>query len=337
MENPKRVPMAGSIEVTFRCNLKCAHCYVAYDPSRKELSYQEICNIVDQIIQEGCLWLLITGGEPLLRRDFLDIYTYCKEKGLIISLFTNGTLITPNIADYLQEMPPFSVEITLYGITKDTYESVTNIPGSFERCIKGIHLLLKRKIPLKLKTMVMTLNKHELLDIQKYAKELDVEFRFDPILNPRLDGSKAPCQLRISPEEVVNLGLADKKRLKIMKESLERIGRASSSEYLYTCGAGRTSFNISPYGELTVCVMSRHPSYNIRQGSFQEGWYNFFPKILSQKIKDDYKCRNCEMRNFCAQCPGTAELETGSKEEPVEYFCQISHLLAKQLQMETFN
>lgn len=271
--------MAGTIEVTFRCNLKCAHCYVAYDPSRKELPYQEICNIVDQIIQEGCLWLLITGGEPLLRRDFLDIYTYCKEKGLIISLFTNGTLITPHIADYLQEVPPFSVEITLYGITKDTYESVTNIPGSFERCIKGIHLLLERKIPLKLKTMVMTLNKHELLDIQKYAKELDVEFRFDPILNPRLDGSKAPCQLRISPEEVVNLGLADKKRLKIMKESLERIGGASSSEYLYTCGAGRTSFNISPYGELTVCVMSRHPSYNIRQGSFQEGWYKFFPKI----------------------------------------------------------
>ena len=163
----KRVPVGGMIELTLRCNLKCAHCYVVYDPSKKEMTYEQICHILNEITEAGCLWLTITGGDPLIRDDFLDIYTYAKKCGLIITLLTNGTLITPGIADYLKEWPPFAVEITLNGITKETYERVTRLPGSFDRCMKGIQLLLERNIPLRLKTTITTLNKHELWKIKK--------------------------------------------------------------------------------------------------------------------------------------------------------------------------
>ena len=110
----KRVPISGTVELTERCNLECAHCYINLpaddqQAQRKELTYEQWCNIFDQIAEEGCLSLLLTGGEPLLRPDFLDIYAYAKRKGFIITLFTNGTMLTPEIADYLQEWPPFLV------------------------------------------------------------------------------------------------------------------------------------------------------------------------------------------------------------------------------------
>ena len=324
-----RVPIGGSIELTLRCNLKCVHCYATCDSSQKEVTYPEICHILDDITDAGCLWFLITGGEPFVRDDFLDIYTYAKKKGLIITLFTNGTLITPKIADYLKEWPPFVVEITLYGITKKTYERVTGVAGSFERCMKGIDLLLERKIPLKLKTTVMTLNRHELWEIKKYVEDLGVEFRFDPVLNPKLDGSKEPCKLRISPEEVVKLDLADAKRLKEWKEFCQKFWGPAKSDGLYTCSAGLTSFHIDPYGQMSICAMSRSPSYDLLQKSLQDGWYDFVNRIRKEKPKEDYRCAKCDLLSLCDHCPGWAQLENGNPEIPVEYLCKIAHLRAE--------
>jgi len=122
--------------------------------------------------------------------------------------------MTSEIADYLAEWPPHSVEITLYGATKEPYERVTKISGSYERCKKGIDLLLEREIPLGLKTMAMTINHNEIFQIKEYAEKLGVKFRYDPLLNPRLDGNKTPCNFRLSPEEVIKLDLADEKRVK---------------------------------------------------------------------------------------------------------------------------
>ncbi len=325
----ERIPVVGGIDLTERCNLKCAHCYIAHDPKKKEMGREEIFRILDEITDAGCLWFLITGGEPLVRDDFLDIYTYAKKKGLIVTIFTNGTLITPYVADCLKEYIPFIVEITLYGITKETYEKVTGIPGSFKRCREGIDLLLERDIPLKLKTMVMTLNKNELWDMMDYAERSGVEFRFDPVLNPGLDGSKNPCSLRISPEEVVELDLADEKRSKEWREFCKKFIGLPQSRNLYNCGAGVSSFHIDSYGQMSVCITSRYQNYDLLQGSFHKGWDNFFPQFLDQKPKGEYKCGQCELISLCGQCPGWAWLEHGNPESPVEYLCQIAHLRAE--------
>ena len=330
----KRIPIVGSLEVTFRCNLRCVHCYVAYGhngiPGQTELTYTEIRGILDQIVDEGCLWLLLTGGEPLLRPDFLNIYTYAKRKGLLVTLFTNGTLITPRIADYLADWRPFKVEITLYGRTQETYERITGIPGSYERCMRGIDLLLERGVPLKLKTMLMTLNKHELWDIKAYAESLGVEFRFDPMMNAGLDGSKEPLAFRLSPEEVVQFDLGDAKRLEEWQEFSDRFrGVQANPRYLYVCSAGLHSFHIDPYGELSMCLISRVPSYDLRQGSFSEGWQEFLSQVRYQKPTEDYQCNQCELISLCGQCPGWARLEHGDPEKPVEFLCQVAHLRAE--------
>src|SRR5215471_5998043 len=211
----QRVPLNGTIEVTRRCPLTCLHCYnnlpVADVPAReRELDYGEHCRLLDELADAGCLWLLYSGGEIFARRDFLDIYTHAKKQGLLVTLFTNGILINPRIADYLAEWPPFSIEITLYGRTRETYERLTGIPGSFDHCIKGIELLMERGLPLKLKSVAVSINKHEIRDMQRFAEEqLGLEFTFDAMMNPRIDCSQSPLAVRLSPQEVVAFDAQD--------------------------------------------------------------------------------------------------------------------------------
>ena len=330
----RRIPFGGSFELTFRCNMHCVHCYCNLPPNdqdaiEKELTTVEVFNILDQIAGAGCLWLLITGGDPLLRQDFLEIYTYAKKKGFIITLFTNGTLITPEIAEYLAQWPPFKVEITLYGVTSETHEKVTRIPSSFKQCKRGIDLLLERKIPIGLKTMAMTLNKDEIWRIKEYAEGLGLKFRFDPLLNPRLDGSKTPCDFRLSSEEVVKLDLADEKRVEEWQEFCKKFVGPSESDNLFDCGAGVSTFHIDPYGKMSACEMVRFQNYDLRCGSFEEGWYQSIPEILILKPKGDYFCGKCKLISLCGQCPGWAWLENGNPEASVEYLCQIAHLRAE--------
>lgn len=339
----RRIPTDGSIEVTARCNLHCVHCYINLplndrDAQKKELTYKEFCNIIDQIVDEGCLWLLLTGGEPFIRQDFLDIYTYAKKKGLLITIFTNGTTITPRIADYLAEWRPFSLEITLYGRTKKIYESITRVPGSYEKCMQGIEFLLQRQIALKLKTMVTTLNKHEIWDMKKYARELGVEFRFDPVLNMRVDAGRQPADFRISPEEVLELDLNDEKRMTELKKFCSTFwGPPSRSGYLYQCGAGRDVFHIDPYGHMSVCIMARNPFYDLKTGVFTEGWNNVIPEVLSQRWNQNTPCKTCELISLCGQCPGWAQTEHDDPEKPVEYLCKVAHCRAEAFGLNPLN
>jgi radical SAM protein with 4Fe4S-binding SPASM domain len=331
----QRIPITGSIEVTARCNLRCAHCFINLPASdcqaqQGELTYEEWCTILDQIVDEGCLWLLMTGGEPFLRPDFLDVYTYAKRKGLLVNIFTNGSLITPRAADNLAERAPFAIEITLYGHTQETYERVTGVPGSHARCMRGIELLLERKLPLKLKTMVLTLNQHELADMRVFAEELGLAFRYDPVLNVRADGGQTPAAYRIPAEEVVALDLADDKRMKGWREFCDNFwGPPPQPELMYQCGAGVSTFHIDPNGYMSACLMSRVPAYDLRQGTFHKGWHDFMPGVRAQKRTRQTPCQHCDLISLCGQCPGWAQMESGDLEEPVAHLCQIAHLRAE--------
>jgi len=324
------IPISGSIEVTQRCNLRCTHCYIPLStrkgPRQAELSLPEIQHILDEIKEAGCIWLLLTGGEPLLRTDFLDIYTYAKRKGFILTLFTNGTLITPRIADALSEWRPFNIEITLYGYSQATYERITGIPGSHAKCLRGIELLMERRLPLKLKTVLMTPNREELGEMQAFAKSLGVEFVFDPMLSPGLDGSLLPTQLRLSPEEIVDVEKADPGRAGRWPEHFKDIKDFKNTDRkLYTCGAGTNSFHIDSFGRLCLCLTARQPSYDLRAGSFHQGWEEFIPQQRLLEYGEGYACGSCDLRAACAQCPALAQLEQGDPEKRVEFLCQVAH------------
>lgn len=333
-----RVPLSGTIEVTRRCPLTCVHCYNNLPMGdgaarRRELSDEEHRRILDEIAEAGCLWLLYTGGEIFARKDFLDIYRYAKSKGFLITLFTNGTLITTRIADALAAWRPFAIEVTLYGRTRETYERLTGIPGSYDRCLQGIARLRERGLPLKLKTVAVTLNRHEIRSMQRFAEdELGVEFKFDEMMNPRLDCSQSPLEVRLSPEECVKFDLEDPKRMGEWRLFHERFSRIEPGpeqrDDVYQCGGGTNSFAINPYGQMSLCILSQKDLYDLRRGSFRDGWDRFLGQVRARTITRQTKCVSCELKSACGMCPANGELENADPESPVDFLCQVAHMRA---------
>lgn len=330
----KRAPIDVTIEISRRCPLNCQHCYNNLPMGdlaarQRELTKEEYELILTDLAEMGVIWILFTGGEIFARKDFLDIYTFAKKKGFLITLFTNGILINEKIADYLREYPPFSIEITLYGRTKETYEALTQLPGSYDRCIRGIRLLLDRGLPVKLKTVGTKVNKHEVVAMREFAEqELGCEFKFDSLINPRIDCSRAPLNVRLSPEEVVSLDLHWAKVADEYKRALEREAMAPSrnSSTVYICGGGIKSFAIDPYGHMSICVISQKDRYNIREGSVRQGWDHFLLGVRQRARKHLTKCAQCRIRAACSMCPANGELENGDPESPVEFLCEVAHL-----------
>ena len=324
----RRVPINGVIELTSRCNLKCVHCYIRDTEHRKELGYDEICNILDQIADEGCLWLCFTGGEPLTRPDFKDIYSYAKHKGFLITLFSNATLITPSMADFLAAEPPFIIDISLYGMTAETYEKVTGIPGSFDRFMKGIELALDRHLPLKFKSMVINLNAHEFHDMRRWAKSLGVNHRYDMNINCKIDGNTEPVQYRLTPEEVISLQAEDKELAESVSKELTRLCKVrSENPYLYLCSAGVHNFYITSDGKLNICVFSSMPNHDLRTRSFHEGFFDIFPKVRDIKRTRFSECQVCPALNVCGYCPASAILERDDPESIDETECRTAKLM----------
>jgi radical SAM protein with 4Fe4S-binding SPASM domain len=333
-----RIPMNVTFEVTRRCPLTCSHCYnnlpVGDRAARDaELSLDQHRRLLDELADLGCLWLLYTGGEIFARRDFLDIYRYARGKGFLITLFTNGTMITPAIADELVRHRPFAIEITLYGATRETYEKLTGVEGSYDRCIRGINLLLERKLPLRLKTVAVTVNKHELGDIRRFAEGLGVEFKLDAMMSPRIDCSQSPLEVRLLPEEVVELDVRDEKRMAEWELFAQlHMGaeqqQARHSEQVYQCGGGVSSFAVDPSGGMSICVLSQNDKFDLAGGSVRVGWEEFLRKVRSRTVTRATKCTDCGLKAMCGMCPANGELESSDPETPVEFLCQVAHLRA---------
>ena len=333
----RRIPVEGTIETTFRCNLNCIHCYIneaaaTHSVRRRELPLKRLHTLLDEIVDAGCLSLLFTGGEVLVRDDFPEVYLAAIRKGLLVTIFTNGTLILDRIADLFSEYLPERVEISLYGMTRETHERITRTPGSFDRCRAGIERLMNRGIPLKLKTMAMTWNMREIPAMQAYARRLGVDFVFDGLLNPRVDcGANRNAELQLSAEQVLVLDLQDSDRVRELRAFCQRFARpdiSGTAEYVYTCGAGQTAFTIDPYGQLQMCQLSRRASFDIRKGTFEQGWNAVFPALRARKWHSASPCRTCSLISLCGSCPGAAELEHGDVEGLVAPFCRIAHARA---------
>lgn len=340
----ERVPLQVSIEVTRRCPLECLHCYNNLamddmDARRRELTKEEHFQILDELVEMGCFWLLYTGGEIFARKDFLEIYTYAKKKGFLITLFTNGTILNESIADYLAQWPPFAIEITLYGRTRETYEALTAIPGSYDRCLRGIQLLKDRRLPLKLKTVATSINKHEVVAMRQFAEEeLGVEFKMDGQINPRIDCSQSPLAVRLTPEEVVALdmnapkGMSEYRRL--AKHDLERPANLSDVDTIYYCGGGMKGFAINAYGEVGICVISQQETFSIRGRSVRQVWEKSLLELRMRKRTRLTKCVQCRIQSLCGMCPANGEMESGDRESPVEFLCHVAHLRAATIGAE---
>jgi radical SAM protein with 4Fe4S-binding SPASM domain len=338
------------MELTERCNNNCIHCYINLPADdikakEKELSTEEIKDILKEAASLGCLKVRFTGGEPLLREDFEELYLFARKLGLKVLLFTNATLISPHIADLFVRIPPLErIEISVYGMKRSSYETVTRTPGSFESAWRGINLLLEKKIPFVVKSALLPPNKKEMEEIEAWASTIpwmdkppSYSMFFD--LRCRRDSEEKNSHiksLRLSPEEGLKVLTRRKQEyFREMEEFCRKFTRPSG-ECLFSCGAGKGGGCVDAYGHFQLCMMLRHPAtiYDLKNGSIEDAMKNFFPKVRQKRSENpDYLkyCANCFLKGLCEQCPAKSWMEHGTLDTPVTYHCEIAHVQAEFL------
>lgn len=346
----KRIPFSFDIEVTARCNCNCRHCYIcvpAQDRQAKgaELTAAEIDDIAGQAVSLGAIWCLITGGEPLLRADFEDIYLRLKRRGLLVSVFTNATLLSAAHIALFSKYPPRDIEVTVYGASRETYERVTQTPGSYDHFMRGLNLLMQSGVKVRLKAMAVQSNFREQAAIAAFCRQRTKDyFRFDPQLHLRFDRDEARnkliCAERLRPEQIVALEASDAQRLQVLKNNCKTLINEDfchiGCNHLFHCGAGNGSFYVGPDGTFRLCSSLWAPATvcDLRQGSLARAWNDFVPQVRQmgsdrQQFLDT--CRVCPLINLCLWCPAHAYLETGELDGATPYFCQVAHARAEAL------
>jgi len=346
----KRTLLSFDMEVTARCNNNCRHCYInlpAQDKTAKakELSFGEIRTIADEAVSLGALWCLITGGEPLLREDFSDIYVYLKKKGLLLSVFTNATLITKEHIELFKKYPPRDIEVSVYGTTEETYERVSRKPGSFRAFTRGLDALIENGIKVRFKAMALRSNVHEMTEIARFCRERTKDyFRFDPFLHLRFDGNPRRNEEirseRLSPEEIVAVERSDPERFQSLEKGCDKLIVPEFSHincnHLFHCGTGNGSFSLSYDGFFRLCSSLWHPDciYDLKKGTLADAWNNFVPHVRDMRSnRKEFleKCHKCPIINLCLWCPAHSYLENGKLDEPVDFFCEVAHARAESL------
>lgn len=325
----ERFPVGAGLELTFRCNLACIHCYVnlpAHDREAKqrELTTAEWMRVVDECADAGVLWLTLTGGEPLLRPDFCEIYEHAHARGLVMTVYTNATLITERHIELWTRRPPRALEITQYGFTPETYDQVTDAGAQYERFRRGLDRVRAAGVAVTLKAIAMKASVHELPAIRDYAEREGLEFRYDAVLSPRIDGGTGPLAQRLSPAEVAAIENADDKRVDAFADYCDAGVSIPPSDHLYQCGAGLTTLIVDPYGKMHVCQLSRKPGWDVLRDGLQRGFYEAFAKVRDARRADTSGCGSCATNRVCSNCVGMAELEGRSTDLGDAYFCNVS-------------
>jgi radical SAM protein with 4Fe4S-binding SPASM domain len=324
----RRQPACGTFELTKRCNLSCRMCYInrpAGDSTCRdaEISAAQWLALARQALDGGMVFLLLTGGEIFLRPDFFQIYEPLTRMGLIITLFSNGTLVTRTLAQRLAESPPNRMEITFYGATAGTYEEMTGVPGSYHDCCSGIELLLENRIPLGLKTTITRQNVAELDAMRQMAKSWGIPFYGSWLLTRRPDGlASAVDHCRLSAPDCVALEASDRASADEWTETPLKEPPADNENGFY-CQAGKAAFLITPAGEMNVCADLPFPAARPLEIGFPAAWREVGRYVDSAPPLSD-PCRACELRIYCGRCPAWSYLETGTLTEPVPYLCEIA-------------
>ncbi|HUT25768.1 MAG TPA: radical SAM protein [Sumerlaeia bacterium] len=328
-----RLPLAGSLELTWRCNLACVHCYMVDYRREPELEAREVRRILDELADAGCLQLLITGGEPLLRRDFRDIWRYAKEKGFVLTLFTNATLVDDETAAFLRDSPPVVCEVSLYGASRETYGRACGVPEAFDAAVAGLDRLRGVLAHVSVKTMAFRENGDDMEALAVLCEERGVEFHFDTDIFPRLDLDPAPFRHAFPPEEGVRRVMASELHQRVWGNQAEKWDGAGAkplkrASKVVVCRAGESSFLIGPYGDLCLCTLLREPSFSLREGDFMTGWTTTIRDLLERERSTPVPCADCPDLKRCVPCAGRNYLETGTCERAAPVMCRRAHAVS---------
>lgn len=332
-------------ELTERCNNNCIHCCInksEFDDKciSAELSTEQVKAVLTQAVQLGCLQVRFTGGEPLLRPDFEEIYKFSYQNGMKVIVFTNGRLINEALLSLFIKMPPELLEITVYGMKKSTYDRFTRTSGAFQEFRNGITLLERYHIPYIIKSVYHPILIKDIPLINQWAHNIPIMNGKPPIysifydLRSRNDSTQKNQSIRaqrISPSEAYKFLSSNPN----YKEEIAEFARkfiGPSGDRLFNCGAGK-SLCVDPYGYIQPCMGIRSLSFDYKLGFSLSDALQLFSNLQMMEIQNHQyleKCSKCFLLGFCEQCPAKSFDESGTFDTPVDYFCEIAHYFARQ-------
>lgn len=342
------LPISGAFELSPVCNFSCRMCYVrktqqeVRSSSRRILALEDWLRIAREAREAGLLYLLLTGGEPLLWPDFWTLYDALIDMGFIVSINTNGSLIDEKAVAHFQSRPPQKISITLYGANDATYRRLCGIDGVFSKVDRAIRSLKDAGITVKLNCSVTPDNAQDLDWIMQYAKERNLtlaatSYMFPPV---RRDPDLVGKNERFTPElaaayqmRYIKFDRSEETYLSYLKRILEGYGNPPGLDEgcvdpvdgQIRCRAGKASFWITWDGWLTPCGMMPEPKVDITAQSFGDSWQELTQ--LTGALRLSGLCEKCPDRNICHPCAAIAYAETGSTEGVPRYKCRITQAI----------
>lgn len=305
----KTIPISVLVEVTYKCNENCVHCYLNEHRSQG-MSLRQYEDLFDEMAKAGTLYLTLTGGEPFTRPDFLDIVRAARKRRISVKIFTNGTLITANIAKELKALFVQEVHISVYSATARLHDQVTRMPGSFMRSISAIEMLVSCGVNVRIKCPLMNLAANDLESIKLLAQRLNVPVQFFTIITAKDNGDKSTLNLRLSHEHLCHFleGQDILERPRTTTNSRSGIEPdAVPCDVVFDGGA------IDPTGNVFPCNQLRVKFGNVLSEKFGAIWRSSAEAIALRKLtaSDLRECNSCELLRYCSRCPGLALLEDG--------------------------
>ena len=318
------IPISVHLDITYRCNERCAHCYLDHD-DHGEMTTAEIKDILNQLSDAGVFFLTLSGGEVLMRRDFFEIVEYARGLLFNVKVKTNGVMIRESEARKMRELGVEQVQISVYSHRPEVHDGITKLPGSLKRTIEAIRFLKSQGLKVAIANVLMAANLFDNAGVMALATELGVSYTLDPTITPKMDGDTSILGLRIPGNE-----------LKQVFQSKELVGDVEQfcapppppGEDImdgFPCSAGHTACYITPYGDVFPCVQFPLPSGNLRKQRFVDIWQNSpqLKEVRSIRARDLPTCSTCSHVGTCTRCPGLAYME-GNMRGPSTADCEKS-------------
>ena len=318
------VPLAVHLDITYRCNERCVHCYLDHD-DHGEMTTAEIKHLLDEMAEAGVFVLTLSGGEIFMRKDFCEILEYARRLTFCVKLKTNAVMIRAHEAARIRDLGVESIQVSIYSHRPEIHDAITLVPGSLKRSIDAIRFLKSQGLKVIIANVLMTENMQDYTGVRALAEELGIECTLDPTVTPMMDGNRSTLNLGVGIDALQKV-FRDQNLVGDVEEFCVVPSTPGADELeSLPCSAGHTSCYVSPYGDDYPCVQFPLPSGNVRQQRFVDIWRNSdqLNEVRSIRIKDLPSCSQCAHGTSCTRCPGLAYLE-GNMRGPSSQDCEKS-------------
>lgn len=334
-----RAPFTAGFELLPDCNFRCIHCYAESDRKSncEALSTNQILSIIDDLCKHNCLFLFFTGGDPLIHKDFFEIYKYARKSGLFVSVLTNGTLINERHIELWNDYPPDNISMTMYGASEDTYYRITGAKGMYRRFCNAVQLLHENRIPFEIKCVGMKQNYNDIIAIRDFARSYGLKYQtLGWSIHPMNNGDKEPLDCRVTSEQAFIIEMLDSERRYFwehlhLDKRVNTLTDKQKNNLLYPCSIARQFVFITYNGHMQGCVLATEPYYDLINGNFDDGWEFLRKEFVVKKASPKFKCAKCSRIHYCGQCSAISKSENGDPEIPIPFFCEYGSLLEQYM------